>query len=96
MKKIKTKGFVLFLLAFTISAAQNPVKVEVAKNKGDQKVRYSKSKKLDFESLLIEGQLKRPEISVVTGNSGGDDSGLLRLREDFSDQMAMEAGEEIR
>lgn len=92
----KTKGFVLFLMSLNLFAAPNPVKVDVAKDKEQPKVRYSKGKKLDFESLLIEGQLKRPEISVVTGNSGDDDSGLLRLREDFADQMAVEAGEMIR
>ena len=59
------------------------------------KVRYTRGKNLDFESLLIEGQLKRPEISVVTGNSGGEDDGLLRLRENFIDQIAMESGEDI-
>ena len=58
-------------------------------------VRYTRGKNLDFESLLIEGQLKRPEISVVTGNSGGEDDGLLRLREHFTDQIAMESGEEV-
>ena len=59
------------------------------------KVRYTRGKSLDFESLLIEGQLKRPEISVVTGNSGGEDDGLLRLRENFIDQIAMESGEDV-
>jgi hypothetical protein len=56
-------------------------------------VRYKGGKDVDFEALLINGQLQRPEISVVTGDSGADGNGLLRLREDFIDQLAADAGE---
>lgn len=59
------------------------------------KVKYKSGKDIDFESLLIEGQNRRPEISVVTGNVGGDDNGLVKLREDFIDQMADDAGESV-
>ena len=59
-------------------------------------IRYRKAKKINFEKLLIEGQIKRPDISVVTGNVGDDIDGLLRLREHFQDQMAIAAGEPIR
>ena len=61
----------------------------------EKTIRYKRGKNLDFESLLIEGHLKRPEISVVTGNAGDDNDGLLRLRENFLDQIAMEAGEAV-
>lgn len=59
-------------------------------------VRFEKRKKIDFEFLLIEGENKRPEISVVTGNLGEDDLGLLKIRENFHDMMADDAGEEIQ
>jgi hypothetical protein len=59
-------------------------------------VKYKKNKRIDFESLLIEGESKKPELSVVTGNLGEKDLGLLKLREDFKDMIANDAGEEIQ
>ncbi len=59
-------------------------------------IRYRKSGKIDFEALLIEGENKKAEVSVVTGNNGAKDLGLLKLREDFNDFMANDAGEEIK
>ena len=53
-------------------------------------------KNIQFESLLIQGQVQRPDISIVTGDAGNDLDGLLRLRNDFVDLMAMDAGEEIK
>lgn len=58
------------------------------------KVKYSAGKDVNFEELLIQGQLKRPEISVVTGNVKDGANGLLRLRENFLDRVTSDAGEE--
>jgi hypothetical protein len=57
-------------------------------------VKYKAGKELNFEQLVIEGQLKRPELSVVTGDSDENGNGLLRLRENFVDRMAEAAGQE--
>jgi hypothetical protein len=57
-------------------------------------VRYSAGKDVNFEELLIQGQLKRPEISVVTGNVQQGADGLLRLRENFLDRVTADSGEE--
>jgi hypothetical protein len=59
-------------------------------------VKYREGKKIDFETLLIEGEGKKPELSVVTGNSGEKDLGLLKLRENFTDFIADDIGEEIK
>lgn len=53
-------------------------------------------RQIQFESLLIQGQVQRPDISIVTGDAGGDLDGLLRLRQDFTDLMAADAGEAIQ
>ena len=58
------------------------------------KVKYKTGKEINFEELLIQGQLKRPEISVVTGNTPQGSDGLLRLRTDFVDRSLSEIGEE--
>ena len=81
------KWWGIFLLLITM---------DVMAQRKDKGVRYRKSKKINFEALLIEGQIKRPDISVVTGNVGEDVDGLLRLRENFHDQMAVGAGEKIQ
>ncbi len=58
-------------------------------------VKYKKGKDLSFEELLIEGQLKRPELGVITGDEDQLSNGLLRLREDFNDRMSAQAGQEV-
>ena len=58
------------------------------------KVKYTEGKDVNFEELLIQGQLKRPDVSVVTGNVKEGADGLLRLRENFLDRVTSDAGEE--
>lgn len=80
---------VLLLSMSYVEAAPNP------KATGSGNVKYRRAKQLDFEKLLIEGNLNRPEMSVVTGESADDINGLLRLREDFVDQITLDAGENL-
>jgi hypothetical protein len=60
------------------------------------KVKYKAGKEVDFESLLIQGQLERPEITVVTGQVDKGADGLLKLRENFLDRVASDQGEEAK
>lgn len=60
------------------------------------RVKYRGAKEINFEKLLIEGELKRKQISVVTGNAPDGTDGLLRLRENFLDRVAVDVGEEVR
>lgn len=91
-------GFVtVFSLASSLaSAAPAPATVPgadgaVAAPAG--KVHYKAGKDVNFEEMLIQGQMKRPELSVVTGNEAQGADGLLRLRENFLDRMAEDFGE---
>jgi hypothetical protein len=59
-------------------------------------VKYKKGKDINFDELLIQGQLKRPELTVVTGNAAQGTDGLLRLRENFLDQTQKDIGEEVQ
>ena len=68
---------------------------DAASPAAEGKVKYKSGKDINFEELLIQGQLKRPEIAVVTGNVDNSGDGLLRLRENFLDRMAIDNGEEI-
>lgn len=76
----------LILAFLALTAAQTAFSAEENKNLKD----------IQFESLLIEGQVQRPDIAIVTGDPGNDLDGLLRLRSDFNDLMAADAGEEIK
>ena len=69
--------------------------VFAAQEEAPPKVRYKKGKDVNFEELLIQGQIRRPEISVVTADEGDKTDGLLRLRENFLDRVASDLGEEI-
>lgn len=60
-----------------------------------KKIKYKAGKQVDFDKQTIQGELRRPEISVVTGNDKTTDNGLLRLREDFVDRITAHAGEEV-
>ena len=81
---------ILCLLTLSLFATSS-----FAKEAKTKAPRYREGKKIDFESLLIEGQKKKADYSVVTGNLGENDLGLLKLREDFLDTMADDAAEEI-
>lgn len=58
-------------------------------------LKFKAKSKLDFETLLIEGEEKKPGLSVVTGNLGEKDFGLLKIRAQFHDAMTDDIGEEI-
>jgi hypothetical protein len=64
--------------------------------RAEDETKYSGGSKLDFEALLIEGQVKRPEVSVVTGDLDSEIEGLIRMREDFVDKMSLNLGEELQ
>jgi hypothetical protein len=56
-------------------------------------VKYRSGKEIRFDELLIQGQMKRAEMSVVTGDSDPASDGLLRLRDQFLDHAALDLGE---
>lgn len=86
---------IIALILMSLSIVNNSYAQDgEAKNK--KNIRYTKGKKLDFESILIKGHLKRPEMSVVTGDVNGEDEGLLKLREDFLNHMAIDLGVEVQ
>jgi len=84
--------FVILLLPVLVKS-QDEVKNEEVKK--IQKIKYKESGRIDFESLLIEGERKKPEMSVVTGNIGEKDNGLMVFRTNFQDMMANDFGEVV-
>lgn len=84
---------ILLTLLTSLSALGADV-AEVKENKTG-KITYKGAGRIDFESLLIEGERKKPELSVVTGNLGEEDNGLMVMRKDFGDMMANDFGEVV-
>ena len=87
------KRLIVLLMVFASTLAFANKNTE--ENKEGVKVKYKESSRIDFESLLIEGERKKPELSVVTGNTDEKDSGLMVFRKDFQDMMANDFGEVI-
>jgi hypothetical protein len=85
----------LFMMALLL-ISQYGWTAETAATADKPAIRYKKGSDINFEELLIQGQLKRPEISVVTGNESRDTDGLLRLRENFTDRIAIDFGEQVK
>jgi hypothetical protein len=89
---------ILALLFFSshVFSADSEVMKDLAKDPSKiTKIKYKEAGRIDFESLLIEGERKKPELSVVTGNIGEKDNGLMVIRKDFGDMMANDFGEII-
>lgn len=82
----------ILAIGATVSTTVNAAEAKKTKTK----VRYKSSKEINFEELLIQGKLERPNLSVVTGSVNKDDSSLLRLRKDFLDRVSMDFGEEAK
>lgn len=88
---MKVLSALIGILAFGGAfAADAPTSETVAPGK----VRYRAGKEVNFEELLINGALDRPEITVVTGQVEKGTDGLLKLRENFLDRVASDQGEE--
>jgi hypothetical protein len=64
-------------------------------NAAPKKPESTEKKKMNFEETLVEGQVYRPELSVVTGDTALGGLGLLRLRADFKDHEQSEKEEAI-
>lgn len=59
------------------------------------RVRYRSSQDVSFDKLLIEGDMKRPELHIITGETQQGTDGLLRLRDNFTDHLSMDLGENV-
>jgi len=102
---VKMRGIMPALTGFLLAVSM-PVMAEdsvpasagdaAVKTPGPQdRIHYKKSKKMDFSSQTIEGKLQRPETSLITASENLSSNGILRLRENFMDKYAADAGEVV-
>lgn len=86
--KLKAGLFIL-LFPFGLLAAKpaEPTKQEAkadAKATAKKNIKYTSTSE-SFDSQLVEGQIYRPDLSVVTGDTEADSFGVVRLRKNFED-----------
>lgn len=77
----------ILAVAFTLSA------VAVAQDQGDGNVRYNKTTSYDFEDDTIEGDLTKPDGEYVEARKKVKHSNLIKIREDFKDEVMQSVGE---
>ncbi len=84
-----------FLLASAILLSGLSVSANApASGPTGDKTKYKKAKQESFDAQVVEGQVYRPDLSVVTGDTSLGGFGMLKLRNDFVDHAAAEgAGE---
>lgn len=86
---MKLEALILLMATASLGATDAPTDK-------DAKIKYTRGKDINFEELLIQGDVQRPEQSVVTGDESISADGLLRLREDFKDKIADDFGESMQ
>jgi hypothetical protein len=94
---MKSRSWMIAILCVVVSAMLNAPALAASAEPSTEvpaNVKYSAGKDVNFEEMLIQGQLKRPDVSVITGNVKEGADGLLRLRENFLDRVTSDAGEE--
>lgn len=75
---------ILFSLVAVHAAPKKPATAKAAKKDN-----------MSFDSQVVEGEIYRPDYSVVTGEAPGEGWGVLRLRSNFKDHTATDS-EEIK
>jgi hypothetical protein len=94
-----------YAMATDLSPANNPrpnVNVNstddqvTPSGKQEPKIRYKKSKSINFSAQSVEGGVSRPETSLITAGEDSTSNGLLRIRQHFLDKYAADTGETVK
>ena len=55
----------------------------------DRKVVYKQKTEIDFEGVELEGQLIKPQGSIITERQSAAFNPLIKLRTDFKQEMSL-------
>ncbi len=78
---------------FFVVISSSLVTAMAAPAPNEQSTKFKKGKDMSFDSQLVEGQIYRPDLSVVTGDTVLGGTGVLRFRTDFADRALSDTGE---
>lgn len=63
------------------------ISIALGQDEEDRKVIYKKETEIDFEGIEIEGQMVKPNGTIITDRTGATFNPLIQLRLDFSNEM---------
>ena len=84
------------LIMLAVAAAPLLAGAQDAKGGGagpQPKIEYEKKTVINFEDDTIEGDLKRPDGEYVEARQKVEHSNLIRIREDWRDQVMQSSGD---
>ena len=73
-------------LALTLGSSAFAQDEEVDEESG-RRIKYSERTEIDFESVDVSGELVKPEGSLLLDRKRASFNPLIRLREDFNEEM---------
>ena len=81
------------VLAVAPAFAQDEGNKSQGGGSGEGNVRYSKTTNIDFEDDTIEGDLTKPDGEYVEARKKVKHSNLIKIREDFKEEVMQSVGE---
>ena len=69
----------MLLLLLSVAIADDPV--------DEPKIVYKQKTEIDFEGVEVEGELVKPQGSLVLDRKGAKFNPMIKLRTDFDDEM---------
>lgn len=64
------------------------ISLALGQEDSDRKVQYQRETEIDFEALDIEGQMVKPQGSLILDRSRASFNPLIKLRTDFNPEIS--------
>lgn len=64
------------------------ISLALGQEESDRKVQYQRETEIDFEALDIEGQMVKPQGSLILDRSRASFNPLIKLRTDFNPEIS--------
>lgn len=77
----------LFAITLGLTLASTAFAQEEVDEETGRRIKYSERTEIDFESVDVSGELVKPEGSLLLDRKRASFNPLIRLREDFNEEM---------
>jgi hypothetical protein len=85
----------LFAASFALPVTPALAQEDEETSAGEGNVRYRKKTEIDFEDVLVDGELKKPHGAYLLDKRQSSFNPLIRMKEDFNTEM-IESVNQIR